>query len=87
MKATLVQQLTSMREALLKNMESAKALVSTSKSLGELIVKLQATDTDSNKDTIAQLEVTRKNISASIEDILRNTDTLFRTYKEMVDCL
>lgn len=88
MKAALAQQLSGMKEALLKNMESVKALISTSKALGEVIVKLQADpNTDSNKETIAQLEDTRKNISKSVEDILRNTESLFATYKDMVDSL
>lgn len=88
MKAALVQQLTGMKEALLKNMESVKALVSTSKALGDVIVQLQSKpDKEGNKDTIAQLEDTRKNISKSVDDILHNTDNLFKAYKEMVDCL
>lgn len=87
MKAILVQQLNSMRDALQKNMESARSLVATSKALGELIMKLKTQDGVVNNDTIVQLEETRKNISKSIEEILQNTDTLFKAYKEMVDSI
>ena len=66
-------------------MESIKALVATSKALGEVIVTLQKTA--AAPETIKQLEDTRNNITKSADEIVQNTDKMFKSYKEMVDCL
>lgn len=85
----IVKQLNSMIDALSKNIESARSLFATYKSLGGIIIKLKIQDNIGavNQETIKQLEEIRKNISKSIEEILQNTNYLLNAYKEMADCI
>lgn len=84
MQENFIKQLTSMQQTLSQNIESIRHLLRASDAMGEIIQSLSK-----NNDTEAaeQLKKTREEILQSINQLIQQTDSLFATYKNMVESL
>ena len=83
MQDILIEQLTEMQNTLSQNISSIKSLIDASKALGDLIDKLL--DNPPDQETLQSLMKTREDIGNTISDLIRQTDSLFDTYRKIVD--
>ena len=82
MRNGLEKQFISLKEIIDRNIETLGKLFTQSDQLAELSAKMGELD---NKELKKELDDSRSEINNSIKALLKQTKTLFETYKKLVD--
>jgi methyl-accepting chemotaxis protein len=86
MKKNFQEQFDNLRQIIKMNVETLQNLLNQSEQLSKIILTLKSDETqEANRAIAEQLETLKEQISKSISELTRQTESLFKSYEMLID--